>query len=1624
MTGKSFRLIDFHVLDASRDSSSSSSEDDEKEPSTVPRVYDSDGEPVDAPAQAAPAQAAAAKSKPTFTIQMFGINEKGETVSIFVPDFQPFFYVKCADTWTDTHAERLLAEFRKKLGYYQGDALISAERAQCHPLYGFTGGKTSQFVKLSFRTLQVMSRVRNFWYTRTDDGQRRYTPPMSQGCRLEIYESKLPPLLRYFHIHTISPSGWVFVPTKHTTTVVVPPEERTTHCHYEYICSCHHLISQSSKESRVPYKICSFDIEASSSHGDFPLPIKSYKRLASQVVDTYHAYTINNKTTSSNEVQMLIEKSIKSAFGYGKCEGIDLVYPKIRTMTKSQLEPCLKQLWTVPGLDPVSLHHRQKRNRTIESMFEDARNGGAGNGGNEGDEGEVDDAVLIEEDDDVDDLGDVDDAPTKPPIGRPKAVQAQNHRNLYDVLTGSGFEIPLTRDEQIMCLSDAFPKAGFPPLEGDKVTFIGSTFMRYGESEPYLNHCIVLDTCDPVSGVEIVSVPAEIDVLLAWTQLIERENPDIILGYNIFGFDYEFMFRRAQETGCEQEFLRLSRNVDEFSAKETTDRETGETTVALDNTKIVLATGEYDLRYPIMRGRIQLDLYTYFRRDFNLASYKLDDVAGEFIRDDILRVTLSDADAADARSTTDLHTRNVSGLRAGDFIHIELSGFTSDYYRNGTKFRVLGVLMGEETNIIRIAGHEPGLLTVDKKLHWCMAKDDVTPQDIFRLTAGSSADRAVVAKYCIQDCNLVHHLMNKIDVLTGYIEMARICSVPLSFLIFRGQGIKLTSYVAKKCREKNTLMPDMEKSTDMDGYEGAIVLPPKCGMYMDNPVACVDYSSLYPSAMISQNFSHDSKVWTKEYNLEGTLIAVTGARHPRTGKFLYDDLPGYKYIDMEFDTYHYRRNPAKPHVAPEKIKAGRKICRWAQLPEGQKSIMPAILEELLQARSDTRKQIKTTADPFIQNILDKRQLGYKVTANSLYGQCGSKTSSFYEKDVAASTTATGRTMISYAKNIIENVYGDLEYDTKCHGPVLTKAEYVYGDSVASYTPVYVRRTVCANHTGAMDRRMDIVCISDLARFYGKRFIDHEPVWSPCRDPGKEDKEVCELEPGVESWSDQGWTPLYRVIRHKLAAHKCIIRIITDHGLVDVTDDHSLLRPDGQEVRPGECSIGTPLLHCDTLSNVLTDRYVHDIASLKSSPQLNTAIQYFLKRKVLRTDYRISEHGLHKYELEDVPQESIPWFSRLFLPNITSNTNGIRAMHPIPYTPEINGDGYVYDLTTKNHHFSAGIGDIVVHNTDSVFFTFNLEDPVTKLPIRGQKALEITIEIAQDAAHLCTQWLKPPMSLAYEKTLMPFVLLSKKRYVGMLYEEDPNKGKLKYMGISLKRRDSCDYLKDTYGGILTRLMTKDANALQMSMEFLNESLRQLIAGTVSMDKLTITRALSGYYKNPHQIAHWVLAERMGKRDAGTKPKPGERMKFVHVEPPKGTSSKLKLLQGDLIETPEYILANGVHIDYIFYISNQLMKPLQQLFGLAVEQLWEQQGKRSKLLSFRRDMDELQTMCRKEQNTTGGGGLDIAWMETYMKKKEKICSAIIKQMIFDPYLVQINNRRNNAQMITAFFPQKKT
>ena len=44
-----------------------------------------------------------------------------------------------------------------------------------------------------------------------------------------------------------------------------------------------------------------------------------------------------------------------------------------------------------------------------------------------------------------------------------------------------------------------------------------------------------------------------------------------------------------------------------------------------------------------------------------------------------------------------------------------------------------------------------------------------------------------------------------------------------------------------------------------------------------------------------------------------------------------------------------------------------------------------------------------------------------------------------------------------------------------------------------------------------------------------------------------------------------------------------------------------------------------------------------------------------------------------------------------------------------------------------------------------------------------------------------------------------------------------------------------------------------------------------------------------------------------------------------------------MQGDKIETPEYIKEHKLQPYYAHYITNQIMKPLQQLFALILEDI---------------------------------------------------------------------------------------
>ena len=543
-------------------------------------------------------------------------------------------------------------------------------------------------------------------------------------------------------------------------------------------------------------------------------------------------------------------------------------------------------------------------------------------------------------------------------------------------------------------------------LVGDPVIQIGTALMC-GNVE---QHLFVFPDCDPIPGIIVHSYKTEKTMILAWFKWIIEKDPDILIGYNIFGFDESYLWHRAEELGIItgnsiiHQFTRLFALSSEMKLEE----------------KFLSSSAMGDNRMYIWttHGRLQIDLYHYIKRNNTLPSYKLDEVTKHFMSGKLKKYSYN----------------------AGK-LYLDVAGAIKDV-KPGRAITLLDdtgesvtdklIVESVEGNTI-VCSVDDDIEDIDDATKWVVVKDDVSPQDIFRLHRESSSGRAIVGKYCLQDCTLVLDLYKKLETFNNSMCMANVCSVPISYIFTRGQGIKIESLIFKACRERDILIPVLSTPVQNDdSFEGAIVLDPEPGFYCDSPIGVCDFASLYPSSIVSENISHDSLLWVKDFKYDGTLISHIW------GSEVYDDCEGYAYTDIEFDIW--RPDPTDTRKHPVKIKCGRRICRYAQPLDGTKSTLPQITTWLLQARELKKKEMKGEKDPERYALLDAEQLAYKLTGNSLYGQLGSGTFKIRLQALAASVTAYGRKQILFAKDAIEKFYGADKNLLNCN------AKVVYGDT--------------------------------------------------------------------------------------------------------------------------------------------------------------------------------------------------------------------------------------------------------------------------------------------------------------------------------------------------------------------------------------------------------------------------------------------------------------------------------------------------------------------------------------------------------------------------------------------------
>jgi DNA polymerase elongation subunit (family B) len=948
----------------------------------------------------------------------------------------------------------------------------------------------------------------------------------------------------------------------------------------------------------------------------------------------------------------------------------------------------------------------------------------------------------------------------------------------------------------IECMSEdgKFPQN----RDGDKIIQIGMTYSYLGDPECFKKVVLCLKKTKNIPGAEVKCYGNEIDLLLAFTNEIRRQDPDVITGYNIFGFDFDYMKNRAKKFGIYSQFSRLSR-IKGFVCN------------YIEQKLESSALGRNNLKYYNMPGRVCIDLMKYVQSGYKLSGYSLDSVSANFIRDDIIdyeyiynedersnRLAINNDDEfnfvreekdedydIDQYSSDDdddddinfdaieddvhivnnnntdntnkkliaytvLKVKSTNGIKIGDYIAIYYNDGPTDN-RVGEKYKILD--MDNKTITVKGKVRIRPYLKRNWDIFWCQAKDDVKPTDIFRLFRQGEKEKAIIAKYCLKDCTICNRLIAKLQVLPNSIGMGNVCCIPLSYLFLRGQSIKIFSLVAKQCREENYLIPTVKKKIfkqpqkdangkiietsdqieerkfqrfaqllvnddeddddeEDEGYEGATVFDPVTGVHYE-PIIVGDYSSLYPSSMIMKNLSHNSIVLDPKY----------------------DNLPGYKYHQQS-----YKKNDGSI-----------KTCRFAEKigddPTKTKSTIPRILMKLLATRKQCNAIKEKETDPFKKAVWDGLQLAYKVTANALYGQCGSTVSPISLKDIAACTTSIGRDMLELARHFAEHEMPDIVNLIK--DAVETNDDTKFLEYIRDYY-----KDVPDSRTVMMEKVKD----AD-----GKIIMDNNKPREQCVYKGKEQ--------------------YYQWLKKQI------------YALVG-----------GYNINP-ECIYG---------------------------------------------------------------------------------------------------------------------------DTDSIFFKLNLVDRKTGESFRDHGALKISIKMGIIVTAILNHTLDYPQGLAYEKVYWPFIIISKKRYVGNLYSFDPDKYEQKSMGLVTKRRDNADIVKVVVGGIIDQILNKRSK--QGAVEFTKSRLMKIITGKYSIDKFIISKTLKDkdVYADWTRQAHVVLADRMAQRDPGNKPQSNDRMPFVYIE----TDKKVKL-QGDHIEHPQYIKDNDLKIDYLFYITNQIKKPSIQFLELITK-----------------------------------------------------------------------------------------
>lgn len=507
--------------------------------------------------------------------------------------------------------------------------------------------------------------------------------------------------------------------------------------------------------------------------------------------------------------------------------------------------------------------------------------------------------------------------------------------------------LPYVLSFDIEVFSNVSTRMPDPSIDTDEIFQISMIFSRDGRKmTSYL-----LSLGRPAQNVvgrdvHLQLYKTESELLIGFTNLIQKENPNVIIGYNIFGFDLMYMIERAKRLDIMDVFDQIGMRRIDWEAKpcHAPPKEIHWSSSAYQHQNFFFLDAE---------GRLFIDLLPVIRRDYKFENYRLKTISEFFIGD---------------------------------------------------------------------------------------TKDPITPRNIFdSYRQSKDGDHQLlgrVGKYCVQDSVLVLRLFYKLQLWIGLCEMAKACRVPILTLYTQGQQIKVYSQLYFQCTHDRIVVQSPHSlgvnahHIYSDHYSGAMVFTPDPGVY--DWVIPFDFSSLYPTTIIA-------------YNIDFSTMVLD----PRVPDDQCHVIEWWDHIGCEHD----KAAAAKPKtIICEKFR-----FRFMKQPIG---VIPRLLMQLLQQRKSTKQQMKMVDKSIdactnekekneletLYQVYDKRQLAYKVSANSMYGAMGVKKGYLPFMPGAMCTTAMGRASIQKAADFVRQtfdgkiIYGDTD-SIYCHFPLPLQADF-------------------------------------------------------------------------------------------------------------------------------------------------------------------------------------------------------------------------------------------------------------------------------------------------------------------------------------------------------------------------------------------------------------------------------------------------------------------------------------------------------------------------------------------------------------------------------------------------------